>query len=237
MNESFRCRLVTWDEIANWTGGVGAKIKRSDFDPDVIVGLTRGGWVAARLLADLLGIKRLYAVKVEHWGITAQPDGKARLVQGLANDISGRNVLIVDDITDTGESLELATRHVAKGDPGELRSATVLHITHSKFEPDFYEIEVPKEEWAWFIFPWNLHEDLRTIIPKTLNGTAQTVPEIGEILQSAFQLNLDSDLIEGTLRELTEAGTATKRGSGYRLTSDGDTSESNTGNVGRKLRS
>ncbi len=237
MNDSFRCRLVTWDEIANWTGGVGAKIKQSDFDPDVIVGLTRGGWVAARLLCDLLGIKRLYAVKVEHWGITAQPDGKARLIQGLATDISDRNVLIVDDVTDTGESLELATRHVAKGDPRELRSATVLHITHSKFKPDFYEIEVPKEEWAWFIFPWNLHEDLRTIIPKTLDGTARTVAEVKAALESHFQLDLDSDLIEGTLRELTEAGTATRKGRGYSLASDGDTGEDRTGEGRRKLRS
>ena len=237
MNDSFRCRLVTWDEIVRWTGGLGARIKRNDFDPDVIVGLTRGGWVAARLLADLLGIKRLYAVKVEHWGITAQPDGKARLIQGLATDVSDRNVLLVDDITDTGESLELATRHVGKGDPRDLRSATLLHITHSKFEPDFYEIEVPAEEWAWFIFPWNLHEDLRTIVPKTLDETARTVAEIREALQSAFQLDLDSDLIEGTLRELVEAGTATKKGGGYRLTSDGDTGESKTGEVRRKLRS
>ncbi|MEE8231832.1 MAG: hypothetical protein V3R46_00745, partial [Thermoplasmata archaeon] len=139
--------------------------------------------------------------------------------------------------TDTGESLELATRHVGKGDPRDLRSATLLHITHSKFEPDFYEIEVPAEAWAWFIFPWNLHEDLRTIVPKTLDETARTVAEIREALQSAFQLDLDSDLIEGTLRELVEAGTATKKGGGYRLPSDTDTGESKTGEVRRKLRS
>ncbi|MFQ5908696.1 MAG: phosphoribosyltransferase [Thermoplasmata archaeon] len=219
MNDNFRCRLVTWDEIATWAFGVGTKIKQSDFDPDVIVGLTRGGWVAARLLCDLLGIKRLYAVKVEHWGVTAQPDGKARLVQGLTTDVTDSNVLLVDDITDTGESLALAKQHVAAASPRELRSATVLHITHSKFEPDFYEVEVPKDEWAWFIFPWNLHEDLRTIIPKALAGKVQSVAEIKDALHSGFQLDLAPDLIEDTLRELAQAGTATKKGNGYRLTS------------------
>ncbi|MFQ6013339.1 MAG: phosphoribosyltransferase [Thermoplasmata archaeon] len=217
MGDTFRCRIVTWDEIATWADAVGGKIRRSDFHPEVIVGLTRGGWVAARLLCDLLMIKRLYAVKVEHWGVTARPDGKARLVQGLTADVAGRKVLLVDDITDTGESLELAKEHVAAAGPGELRSATLLHITHSKFKPDFYEVEVPKEAWAWFIFPWNLHEDLRTIIPKTLHETPRSVAEIREILRSGFQLDLASDLIKGTLRELTRGGTVIRRGNGYLL--------------------
>ncbi|MFQ5985859.1 MAG: phosphoribosyltransferase [Thermoplasmata archaeon] len=217
MDDTFRCRIVTWDEIATWAFGLGAKIRESDFDPDVIVGLTRGGWLPARLLCDLLAIKRLYAVKVEHWGVTAQPDGKARLVQGLTVDISENRVLLVDDITDTGESLALAMQHVAEASPSQLRSATVLHITHSKFTPDFYEVEVPKEEWAWFIFPWNLHEDLRTIVPKALDGTARPVAEIKDALQSGFQLDLAPDLIEDTLKELAQAGTAGRKGDGYLL--------------------
>ncbi|MFQ5552603.1 MAG: phosphoribosyltransferase [Thermoplasmata archaeon] len=217
MDDTFRCRIVTWDEIATWAFGLGAKIRESDFDPDVIVGLTRGGWLPARLLCDLLAIKRLYAVKVEHWGVTAQPDGRARLVQGLTVDISENRVLLVDDITDTGESLALALRHVAEARPSELRSATVLHITHSKVTPDFYEVEVPKEEWAWFIFPWNLHEDLRTIVPKALDGTARPVAEIKDALRSGFQLDLAPDLIEGTLKELAQDGTASRKGDGYLL--------------------
>ncbi len=208
---------MTWDEIATWAAAVGAKIKQSDFDPEVIVGLTRGGWLPARLLCDLLAIKRLYAVKVEHWGVTAQPDGKARLVQGLTTDIAGGKVLIVDDITDTGESLALAKQHVAEARPSELRTATLLHITHSKVKPDFYEVEVPKEEWAWFIFPWNLHEDLRTIVPKALDRTARTVADIKEALQSDFQLDLAPELIKDTLRELTRAGKATREGDEYLL--------------------
>ncbi len=225
MDDTFRCRLVTWDEIAKWTAAVGAKIKQSGFYPDVIVGLTRGGWLPARLLCDLLAVKRLYAVKVEHWGVTAQPDGKARLVQGLTADISNNKVLIVDDITDTGESLSLAKDHVAESNPIELRSATVLHITHSRSEPDFYEVRVPKEEWAWFIFPWNLHEDLRTIIPKTLRGTARSLAEIKDALLAGFQLNLGPDLIENTLLELTQAGVAAREGDGYTLASADDSGQ------------
>lgn len=40
----------------------------------VIIGLTRGGWVPARLLCDHLHMKNLYAVKTEDLGVTANQD-------------------------------------------------------------------------------------------------------------------------------------------------------------------
>jgi len=46
--ESFRCKLVTWDEIAQWTETVARKITETGFRPTVVIGLTRGGWVPAR---------------------------------------------------------------------------------------------------------------------------------------------------------------------------------------------
>ena len=41
--ESFRCKLVTWDEIAQWTETVAKKIVETGFRPTVVIGLTRGG--------------------------------------------------------------------------------------------------------------------------------------------------------------------------------------------------
>lgn len=219
--ESFPCRILAWDEVSRWATAVARKVRSSGFEPDVVVGLTRGGWVTARLLCDLLGIKQLFAVKVEHWGVTAQPDGKARLIQGLSADISGAKVLLVDDITDTGESLILAREHLKESRPAEVRSATLLHITHSKFVPDFFEIEVPKAQWTWFIFPWNLHEDLRTIVPKALAAGPATMHEIREALRSRFQLQLDSEVIRGTLLELEESRAVVRDGDRWRTLATG----------------
>ena len=81
--ESFQCKLVSYDEIDKWAGKLAAEIRRCGCKPTVVIGLTRGGWVPARLLCDELGVKKLYAVKTEHWGVTANPDGKALLTQEL----------------------------------------------------------------------------------------------------------------------------------------------------------
>src|ERR1700688_470952 len=103
-----KCRLTTWADAERWTETLAHLIRRSPHPPETIVALTRGGWVPARLLADRLGLKRLVAVRAQHWGVTATPSGRAELTEGLSSPVKGQQVLVVDDITDTGESLELA---------------------------------------------------------------------------------------------------------------------------------
>lgn len=209
--ECFRCKLVTYDEIVEWTTDLAKKIRACNCKPTVIVGLTRGGWVPARLLCDLLGVKKLYAVKTEHWGVTANPNGKALLTQELNVDIEKEEVLLVDDITDTGESMSLAKAHLQEMGPEVLKCAALLHITHSKFIPDFYSVEVPEDNWAWFIFPWNRNEDLRTLIPKTLYEE-MGVADIQKAFREQFQMNIPLEDVNITLGDLEAAGKVKRSG-------------------------
>jgi hypoxanthine phosphoribosyltransferase len=209
--ESFRCHLVTWDEIVEWTDTVAHKIQKCDCKPTVIIGLTRGGWVPARLLCDHLKVKKLYAVKTEHWGVTANPDGKALLTQALNINIEKDSVLVVDDITDTGESLTLALAHLFKMKPKELRSATLLHITHSKIAPDFFTVEVPKEKWTWFIFPWNVNEDLRTILPKTLYEP-KSIDGIRKAFKKQFFIDVPVAMLKSTISDLLSDKKVVRKG-------------------------
>jgi len=203
--ESFKCKLVTYDEISRWTLDVARQIQDCRCKPTVIIGLTRGGWVPARLLCDHLHVKKLYAVKTEHWGVTANQDGKALLTQELNAPIENEDVLVVDDITDTGESLKLAIAHLQEMHPKTLRTVTLLHITHSKFEPDFYSVRVLEVEWTWFVFPWNLHEDLRTLLPKTLDE-GKTEGDVSRAFKEQFQIDIDESLVRSTLKDLEGEG-------------------------------
>ena len=97
----FKANLVSWDEIEEWCKKLRDKIIDS-YKPDIIVALSRGGLVPGRILSDMLWIKDIVALKTEHWGVTATRDGKATLKDPGSLNLSGKNVLIVDDITDTG---------------------------------------------------------------------------------------------------------------------------------------
>jgi hypoxanthine phosphoribosyltransferase len=161
-----RCRLATWADAERWTDRLAEMIRGRDRVPDTIVALTRGGWVPTRLLADRLGVKRLVSLRAQHWGVTALPSGRAELTEGVSGPVEGRDVLVVDDITDTGESLRLATEHVEARGPRRVESATCLHITHSTFVPTYFAEEIPREAWVWVVFPWNYWEDVRTLVAR-----------------------------------------------------------------------
>jgi uncharacterized protein len=158
-----RCRRATWPDVERWADGVAAKLLATGSRPEAIVGLTRGGWVPARLLSDRLGVHRLLSLRVQHWGVTAARDGQARLTEGLSGSVAGESVLVVDDITDTGESLHLASEHVRAAQPRSIETAAFVHIAHARFVPTYYAEEIARDAWAWVVFPWNYWEDLATL--------------------------------------------------------------------------
>ncbi len=199
--ERFHCQLVSWREIERWSLDIAERIV--GYGPEVIIALTRGGWIPARLLCDFLVEKSLCSIKTEHWGITARKDMKARLAQELNVDIKGKKVLVVDDITDTGMSMEIALKHVKSRMPGEVKSATLLHIEGARIEPDYYSVFVPKEQWTWFIFPWNVNEDLCTLIPKVLYQP-RDIKSIVSALYEQFDIKPQKNQVATSLKHLEE---------------------------------
>jgi uncharacterized protein len=158
-----RCRKATWAEVEGWADRVADRVRDAAATPQTIVALSRGGWVPGRLLCDRLGVHRLLSLRAQHWGVTATRSGKAELTERLSGDVRGQSVLIVDDITDTGESLALATEHVRAHSPSRLETAALLHIDQAKFVPTYHAEVIPRDEWVWVVFPWNYWEDLATL--------------------------------------------------------------------------
>ncbi len=209
---SIPAKIVTWDEIADWCASLGRMVAESGFRPDSIIGMARGGWVPARLVCDELVAKSLISLKTQHWGVTASKDGKARLVGSIQEDIKGRDVLVVDDITDTGESLRLASEHALSMSPRSVRTATMLHINHSGFVPDYFAREVVKEEWTWFIFPWNYYEDIGSFVREILGEGPLSDREIGSLLRKNHGIMMLEGKLERTLLRLEMLGMIRKAG-------------------------
>jgi uncharacterized protein len=157
------CRRVTWKDVDRWADLLADRVRSARAVPETIVALTRGGWVPGRLLCDRLGVKRLVSLRAQHWGLTATPSGQAEVTEGLSGEVTGQKVLVVDDITDTGDSLALAVEHVRAGRPSRLETAAFLHIDHSKLVPTYYAEVIPRTAWVWVVFPWNYWEDLVTL--------------------------------------------------------------------------
>ncbi len=186
-NKTRKYFLSNWQEIYYLAKDASDKLKKSDFYPDAIVAISRGGLVPGRLFGDFLHIKDIFTIKADHWGITATRDGEAKITHGLDMDLNGKKILVVDDITDTGKSMELAMDHLKKLNPDEIKTATLYHIKESKYVPDFYGEEI---EWKWVIFPWNYREDMVNIV-KGINEKEEK--NIKDLRKHLKRLHLDID--------------------------------------------
>lgn len=199
MAEKLKCELQSWENIYKLSRDVSKKISK-EYDPDMIIALTRGGWVPARNLCDFLGKKDLVGLKVEHWGITATMDGEAKIKYPISFDLTGKKVLVVDDITDTGKSMIVALDYLKTLNPREIKTATVLHIKGSKFTPDFYAEEI---EWKWVIFPWNLTEDMCNLISKILDNDAEVhIDAVRRGLKKYYDISVKKDTLSEIISEM-----------------------------------
>jgi hypothetical protein len=211
--EKFDCWLPSWNELHEDIRKIVKKIKKDDYRPDIVIALSRGGFVPARVICDLMIIKDLVSIKVDHWGVTAAKDGKAHLRYPIDANMSGKNVLIVDDITDTGDSMVLAKEFVKRLDPKEIRTAAIFNIKTSKFIPDYYSKEI---NWVWVMWPWNYIEDMCNILPKVLDeNEGRSIKDIKKYLKENFKIDLSEHEIIELMGELVAKNIVVENGNGW----------------------
>ncbi|VVB86948.1 Xanthine phosphoribosyltransferase [uncultured archaeon] len=213
--ESIKCYIVSWDEAYRLAKIIANKIKRSGFKPDLVIGIARGGLVPARTVCDFLLHKDLTSIKVEHWGIAATL-GKARMKFPLPAEIeiSGKNILIVDDVADTGDTYSLIMDYLKEKNPAEVRTAVLQYKTCSKFVPDYWGEKL--DEWEWIIYPWALFEDMTGFIGKVLAqpGTAE---DIRKSLKNLFNISIPRKDLLDMLNMMHLAGKVRKRKPGKKV--------------------
>ncbi len=153
-----RCELVSWGQVYSLSKRLADMIRDAGFQPDIIVAIARGGFVPARLLCDMLGLYDLVGFRIGHYEAGAHKIAKAKLCTLLPLEVRDLKVLLVDDCSDTGETLELALQHIRSFEPQSVKVAVLHHKQASPVIPDFYAQKIVA--WRWLIYPWAVIEDL-----------------------------------------------------------------------------
>ncbi len=153
---------VSWDDVQSLTEEIARQILESEYMPDVIVAVSRGGFDPARILCDQLGIKRLASLQVEYYRDISETSSTPEIVFPLNTEVPDTSILIVDDVSDTGTSLEVARDHVLERGASEVRVATLHVKPWTKFRPDFSASVVE----SWIIYPWETVESITSIAKK-----------------------------------------------------------------------
>ena len=193
--EKFRCDILSWGGIVRDSRRLSWMIRDSEYKPEIIIAIGRGGYVPARILCDYLLIHDLASIKVEHWG-TAVMKEEAIVKFPLCAPIRDRKVLLVDDVTDSGDTLKVSLQHLKKFRPQEVRTAVLVHKTRSAVTPDYFLKKIIK--WRWVIFPWHVMEDLTELIQRLKAGGVSSEDELRSILKQRY--DIDSSI--NTIREV-----------------------------------
>jgi xanthine phosphoribosyltransferase len=171
----------TWSDIQSMCVGIGMQMYKDNWRPDYIVGITRGGAIPAVILSHLIDVPmRPLEVSLRDGGQCVSDLGVAEEAFGYVSpeeqttlksrwDISKRkNILVVDDINDTGATFDWIKKDWQSGClPNEdsawnsvwsknVRFAVLTNNLSSKFdEVSYYSKEVNKaEEDVWLVYPW-----------------------------------------------------------------------------------
>ncbi|MFP4654511.1 MAG: phosphoribosyltransferase [Methanohalobium sp.] len=186
-NDKFKCVITNWDYIYNLCRDVSNEVKNSNFQPDIIIALARGGWFAGRVMCDFLGLDDLTSLKVEHYtGTAAVSGGGAQIKYPISSDaVKGKNVLIVDDIIDTGESMIHAKEHVLEQNPNDVKTATLQYLYTSHMEPDYWSEYI--DDWAWIVFPWNFMEDMINIVSTLMKDEDEQLWDIKSLKSGLYK--------------------------------------------------
>jgi len=174
------------------------KIRRNGFKPDIIVGVSRGGWPPARVLSDLLENPNLANARAEFYLGVAETKTEPILTQPVSAAVAGKKVLIVDEVADTGKSLELVKEHIIRQGAVEVKTATVYYKPWSIVKPDYYE----KETSNWIVFPWEIKETIRKIVRKCEEKGTSVEEETMKLVRAGLR----KELVGRFLREIYEEG-------------------------------
>jgi hypoxanthine phosphoribosyltransferase len=189
---SINKKYYSWQDVEDACVNIALQMYKDDWRPDYIVGITRGGNIPATILSNMLNIPA-YALKVSlrdggdndcETNCWMSEDAFGYPKQGLeveetlddlmsaAEDLLSlnenyKNILIVDDINDSGATFNWIKKDWQSSclpdDPswddvwdGNVRFATITENLSSDFgQVRYYHNEVNKaEEDVWLVYPW-----------------------------------------------------------------------------------
>lgn len=175
-------KYYDWGSVREWVNRISFQMYKDEWRPDYIVGLTRGGLIPSVIMSNALDIP-MHTLSVS---LRDNPDTESNLwmsedafgysnkefdtINGeLVTSFSeGKKILIVDDINDTGATLNWIvddwTRNCLPNDchwesvwGNNVRFAVLVDNLSSKFyhKINYCGMEINKaEKDVWIVFPW-----------------------------------------------------------------------------------
>jgi uncharacterized protein len=196
METSFE--YVGWERLYELCFRLYERITITDFVPDVIIGIARGGWVPSRILSDLFFMNETANVKVDLYrGIFARDKGP-KVSQSIPDECEWDDPLVVDDVSDSGESMIAALHHLRGRGLSNMRTACLHMKPGTDLVPDF----CVEKTSSWIVYPWELKEFVFTYATQIAEEDAS----LDDMEQDLLDLHLPLHYVRFFLKQWKERG-------------------------------
>ena len=120
--------LFTREQIEQRAKEIGAQIAKDYEGEEVyLVGTLRGAimWMAD-MMKNITNDTEIDFIVASSYGSSSTTSGVVKIKKDLDGDIYGKNVLIIEDIVDTGTTLKFLKEHLADRNPKSIKICTLL---------------------------------------------------------------------------------------------------------------
>jgi hypoxanthine phosphoribosyltransferase len=140
--------LFTKQEIANRTRAIGAQITADYIGQSIVlIGVLKGAAIFLADLARAIQVDNTFDfVAVSSYGRARVSSGAVKLIKDIDNPIEGKHVIIVEDILDTGLTLNYLRGLMLQHKPASLKIATCLDKPERRLVPieaDYVAFKIP----------------------------------------------------------------------------------------------
>jgi len=154
--------LIRRDQIAKAVDRLASEIKRDYQDKQpLLIGVLKGSFVfMADLIRQLDSPLELDFVRLSSYGAARESSGKVRVIQGVKTPVKGKDVLIIEDIVDTGITISFLLDYLKKKRPASLKLCALTDKPSRRKVPvpiDYLGFTVPNE----FVVGYGLDCDQR----------------------------------------------------------------------------
>lgn len=139
---------LDWAMFGELCRALALKVAR-DYDPEVVIGIARAGVIPAAVVASILGVD-FFSLQITRREGDEQVRERPEIFSDVPPQVRGKRVLIVDEITSSGDTMRLALAAVRDKLPAEVRTATSFART-SGYKPDYSALTMDAE----VVFPWD----------------------------------------------------------------------------------
>ena len=147
-------RVVSWAEFGRLVEELVSKIEASNHTYDLVIGIARGGIPAALEIANRLNLK-IDFVNIKSY-LNDRTKQKPQILSTLSEKVKDCKILIVDDIIDSGDTMETVIEWLNQQKPRSIETTALFVKLWSRFTPT-YTVGTVKE---WLIFPWEDNEHI-----------------------------------------------------------------------------